>query len=118
MPRNDEARIQASVVDYVRTVAPDLVIYAVPNGGLRTKAEAALLKWTGVLSGVPDLALVLPGGRSAFMEIKTPKGVLSEAQRGMRMRFIRMGVPCATVRSIEDARLFLAQLGVITREAA
>jgi hypothetical protein len=51
--RNGEARIQASIVEWVRTVAPGVLIYAVPNGGYRSKVEAARLKWTGVVAGIP-----------------------------------------------------------------
>ena len=41
--RNGEARIQAAIVEWVRAIAPDVLIFAVPNGGLRSKAEAARL---------------------------------------------------------------------------
>lgn len=117
MSRNDEANIQAAIFQYVRAVAPDVLIFAVPNGGLRAKAEAARLKWTGVVAGVPDLCLVLPGGRACFIEVKTAKGVLSADQKAMRLRLIRMGVPCVTARSVEDVRAWLQAWGVLTRES-
>ena len=117
MSYNDEAKIQAAIVDYVRAVAPDVLIYAVPNGGLRTKAEAALMKWTGTVAGIPDLALVLPNGHAAFVEVKTRRGILSAAQQGVRLRLTRMGVPCITARSVDDVRRALAELGVQTRES-
>jgi hypothetical protein len=66
---NAEARIQHSIVEYVRLVAPHVLIFAIPNGGLRTKTEAARLKWTGTLAGVPDLAIVAPGGRAFLIEL-------------------------------------------------
>ena len=74
--RNGEARRQAAIVDYVRRVAPDVEIWHVPNGGLRSKAEAGRMKWVGVLAGVYDLTLALPGGRAAYWECKTPWGQL------------------------------------------
>jgi hypothetical protein len=77
MSRNAEARIQATIVEWVRTVAPDVLIFSVPNGGLRTKAEASLFKWTGQLAGIPDLAIVADSGRVRFIEVKAPKGYLS-----------------------------------------
>lgn len=118
MSRNGEAKIQASVVAWVRLVAPQVICFSVPNGGLRTKAEAALLRWTGTLAGVPDLILVLPGGRCAFWEVKAPDGRLSQAQADMLERLDDMGVPCAIIRSIDDARRDLAALGIETREHA
>ncbi|HEY1881222.1 MAG TPA: hypothetical protein VGG68_14945 [Caulobacteraceae bacterium] len=113
---NAEARRQAAIVDYVRWVAPDVVIWAVPNGGWRTKAEAARLKWVGVLAGVLDLSLALPNGRSAYWETKTAHGRLSSDQFAFIRRLEGIGHTWAVVRGIEDARFELARLGVKTKE--
>lgn len=118
LDRNAEAKRQAAIVEYVRLVAPHVVIAAVPNGGLRTKAEAARLKWTGVLAGFLDLVLVLPHGRSAYWETKTDLGRLSGDQKDMIGRLEALGHACAVVRSIDDARCELVRLGIETREAA
>jgi hypothetical protein len=115
--RNAEARRQAAIVEYVRWVAPQLICFHVPNGGLRTKAEAARLKWVGVLAGVLDLVLLLPSGRSAYWETKTPHGRLSDDQQAFIERLIALGHSWALVRSIDDARRELAALGIETREA-
>jgi hypothetical protein len=114
---NAEARIQAAIVEYVSYVAPQIIIWAVPNGGLRSKSEAARLKWTGVLAGVFDLTLVLPNGRCAFWEVKTPDGYLSSDQLLFANRLISAGHSWAIIRSIEDARQELDALGVKTKEA-
>jgi hypothetical protein len=114
--RNGEARRQAAIVDYVRRVAPNVEIWAVPNGGLRSKAEAGRLKWTGVLAGVYDLTLALPGGRSAFWECKTPWGRLSQAQCEWSLHMLALGHHLALVRSIDDARAELERYGIMTRE--
>jgi hypothetical protein len=119
-PRRDfnrEARVQASVVEWFRTVAPHALIFAVPNGGLRSKAEASRLKWTGVVAGVPDLVIVAPGGRVFFIEIKAQSGGLSSAQRAIHESLTALGMPPAIVRSIDDARLAFAAWGIETREA-
>jgi hypothetical protein len=115
---NAEARVQAAVVEWIRWVCPSVVVYAIPNGGLRSKPEAARMKWTGTLSGMPDLGLVLPGGRAGFFEIKTPKrGRLSDAQNEMLPCLEMRGARCAVVRSIEDARAAFRVWGIATREA-
>ena len=114
---NAEARIQAAIVEYVRYVAPQVVIFHVPNGGLRSRSEAARFKWVGTLAGVLDLVLVLPDGRVAFWEIKTSAGHLSDAQWAFINRLEDLGHVCAVVRDIDDARRELAELGIITREA-
>jgi hypothetical protein len=66
---NAEARIQAAIVEWVRIAAAGVLIFAVPNGGFRSKAEAARLKWTGVLAGIPDLVIIAPIGRAFFLEV-------------------------------------------------
>ena len=120
LPRRDynaEARPQAAIVEYVRWVRPDICIFHVPNGGLRSKSEAARLKWMGVLPGVYDLVLILPWGRSAYWETKTSSGSLSAEQKAFRDKLIALGHQHAVVRSIDDARRELAALGIKTREA-
>lgn len=52
---------------------PELeLLFAVPNGGYRTKAEAGRFRAEGVKSGVPDIVLPVPrkGYHGAFWELK------------------------------------------------
>jgi hypothetical protein len=122
MPRqgngNAEARIQASIFDWAGIAAPDVLIFAIPNGGLRSKGEAARLKWTGVVAGIPDLAVVAPGGRLFFIEVKAPGNSLSESQKAMVDRLTALRVPFALARSIDDVRDAFNLWGLSTREAA
>lgn len=117
MRADDEDTRQAAIVEYVRTVAPHILIWAVPNGGLRTKREAALLKLTGVLAGVPDLTLAYAFGKSVFWETKTPRGRLSKAQKEVHERLRELGHYVAIVWDIDDARSELRFLGISTKEA-
>jgi hypothetical protein len=117
LDRNAEGRRQIAVVEYVRWVAPHIVIFHPANGGWRTRAEAARFKALGVLAGVLDLVLVLPDARCAFWECKTPKGRLSDDQQAMILRLMALGHRWAIVRDIDDARRELAALEIETREA-
>jgi hypothetical protein len=92
------------------------LIFHVPNGGLRTKREAARLKWVGTLSGIPDLALVLPGGQIRFIEVKTPVGRLSPEQMAIHSWLVALGTPCAVCQSVDEARRALDSWNVETRE--
>ena len=113
-----EDPIQAAIVAYLRTVAPDCITASIPNGGLRTKREAARLKWTGALAGMPDLIMITPR-MVIFFEIKAPKkGRISDDQDAVHERLRGMGYVVAILRSVEDARLALASLNIKTREAA
>ena len=73
----DESAIQRAIVDYLAAVAPDIFLYAVPNASTRRKGGRAGNAVAGLRKGVPDLGLVLPGGRAAFIECKAEKGRLS-----------------------------------------
>lgn len=55
-------------------VADYRLLFAIPNGGGRSKIEACILKGEGVRAGVPDLFLAVPrGGYSGFfLELKAP----------------------------------------------
>ena len=58
--------------------------FHVPNGGKRTKAEAGIFSTIGVKPGVPDLVIVLTGGRALWVEVKASRGTLSDAQEDWR----------------------------------
>lgn len=64
---------------------PELrLLFAVPNGGYRPPKTAAILKATGVKSGVPDICLPVPRGEyhGLYIELKRRKGgALSANQR-------------------------------------
>jgi len=74
---NLEARLQIAVINYIRMAFPDVLCFAVPNGGARKKnsegvpIEAIMLKKMGVLAGVSDLLLFWNGGMGAI-ELKRP----------------------------------------------
>lgn len=78
MSESDE---QIAVVAHCR--AKGYPVYHVPNGGMRSKREAALFKRMGVSAGVPDLCVpVARGGcHGLYIELKARNGRLSEAQR-------------------------------------
>ena len=63
---------------------PDLMLlHHVPNGGLRSKSEAARLKRAGVKSGVPDIVLPVARGiyHGLYIELKALDGIVSKTQR-------------------------------------
>lgn len=63
-----ERESQRTVVQYVRMKYPDVVIFAIPNGGSRNKIEAANLKKDGVLAGVPDLFIARARINTEFID--------------------------------------------------
>jgi hypothetical protein len=92
-------------------------VFAIPNGGLRDKAVAAKLKKTGVLAGVPDIAIAGAGGHVWFLEVKTSAGKLSADQESFIQWMIVASVPYAVVHSIHEVRVALEFWRIPTREA-
>ncbi len=113
-----ETPIHCAIVEYLRLVLPDALIFHPANGGKRGKREAAELKRMGVLAGVFDIAIISGDARICFLEVKAPKGVLSDPQEAFGVALDSAGVPWAVIRSIDDARRALSLFGISTKEAA
>lgn len=85
MPRHIESQMQRSCkrwFDYqYGQFAP--LLFAVPNGGLRGKREAAIMKAEGMTAGVSDMILLVSrkGYASLCIEFKTEKGRQTELQK-------------------------------------
>lgn len=109
---NPEEAAQRQVVEYLQLSAPpSLIWYACPNGG-HSKGQNGRNKALGVLPGVPDLHFVLDGNRIAYIEMKAPKGVLSEAQKTFKAVCVLRGSPWALCRSVDEVEAALRSWGV------
>ena len=66
----EEHNIQAACVRWFGYAHPELrgLLFAVPNGGARSKATAGMLKAEGVVAGVSDLILLVPRRRAKITE--------------------------------------------------
>ena len=109
-----ETRMHCSIVKLIETAkVPGVVAIHCPNGGKRSKREAAIFKTMGVRAGVPDLIIWQPGGITRFIEIKTPRGIVSSAQIEFFNAMRRNGHECSVVRSLDEAAALLTEWGVI-----
>jgi hypothetical protein len=91
-------------------------LFAVPNGGLRSKTEAARFKAQGVRAGVPDL--MLPVSRRSyhglFIELKTAVGRVSDAQRDWIGTLNNLGYYACIARGQDECwKVLLWYLGYI-----
>ncbi len=115
-----EAQIQQSIIEWCEWKAKQYpvlgLIYHIPNGGLRSKSEAALFKRLGVRAGMPDLCLPVRGSVyfalkyntgirpiSLYLEIKTPSGKLSKIQSDKISQLISFHNWVCVVKSLDDA---------------
>jgi hypothetical protein len=111
-----ESEIQRAIVKALRWLLPNCIVFHVPNGGKRARAEAARLVAAGVLAGVPDLIVILPN-QVVFIEVKTRKGVLSNEQDAFADKARELGQTCLIFRSAEDAIRWARNTG-LAREGA
>lgn len=119
MPRSYvEDKVQADIVAWIRLVSPDCIVAAIPNGAYHDARQGARLKWTGMLSGMPDLVVLAPRSKALFVEVKAPKGVLSSQQKEVHEALRLLGHTVILARGIDDVREAFRQTGVATREVA
>lgn len=112
MSAGPEDILQMQVARFLNLAAPDLLWFHPANGGYRNPREARKLKDMGVLPGVPDLAFILPGGLSGFIELKAGKNTLQPSQKNFMVRAIAAGSAWQLCRSIEEVETTLRTWGV------
>ena len=96
-----ENQIQQQIVIWFRNQFKG-IIFSVPNGGSRHILEAKTLKSTGQMAGVADLIILLPNGKTIFVEVKTEKGVQSEVQNIFQSKVENLGFEYYLVRSLDE----------------
>ena len=93
---------QREVVRWFRQTWPGVRIFAIPNGGARSKATAGRLKAEGVASGVPDM--FVPAWR-LWVEMKRTKGgSLSPEQKDWRDYLQSVGYWVIVGKGADDAK--------------
>ena len=80
------------------------LLFAIPNGGARNAVTGARLKEEGVVAGVADLFLSVPGGdlHGLYIEMKTDKGCQSKSQKEFQASVTSAGYGYFVCRSVPD----------------
>jgi hypothetical protein len=97
-----ESKIQQEIFIDFHNKHPNFIIHSVPNGGTRNKIEAIELKRTGLVAGIADLIIHLPGGVCVMVEVKNKRGKQSKEQIKIQNKMIAMNSNYLLVRSLED----------------
>lgn len=135
--KRSEEKLHRELVKLLRATLPKpWLVFHIPNGGGRSKAEAGALKAMGTMAGLPDLlvmgpaeTLVGPPHKTTRphiigLELKAPPAMLqsgkpsrakprvSDAQRDAIEALEQVGIPTFVVRSIDEAVDVLRKQGV------
>ena len=97
-----EANLQRSVVTWLRYMENQGKLWFTHIGhGGGGRQRGAILKGLGLKPGVADLMILMPGGRVGFLELKAPKGRVSESQETFRLAVDEFGGYYAIANSLE-----------------
>ena len=106
-PIQSEHDIQKSCVAWFRWQYPKLagLLFAIPNGGQRSKATAGKLKAEGVVAGVADMFLSVPasGFHGCYIEMKinAPGSKQTPAQKEFEVSVLAQGYFYYVCRDLE-----------------
>lgn len=95
---NPESEIQAAIADALRLRG--CYVERRNSGAVRTQA-GGLVRLAPV--GTPDLALVLPGGRAGFVEVKRPGERPTPAQAEKHAELRGYGAVVVVAHSVDEA---------------
>lgn len=117
--RAPEQILQRQIAGYLGwALAEPAWFTSFPAGG-GGEMRGMILKGTGLKSGVPDI-LIVHEGRLHGLELKSAKGVLSDAQKATHEALRRAGCLVAVIHSLDELRALLAgpwwPLGACLRE--
>ena len=102
-----EQRIIFEWAHYAGAERPELqLLFAIPNGGYRTKVTAGRMKATGTKPGVPDMFLPVPrsGYHGLWIELKRRGGGrISPGQRIWAERLVAQGYAHVFAHGADEA---------------
>lgn len=86
--------------------------YRLNSGGTRFQGKGKEYFVKFGFPGCPDIMVLLPSGRTLWIEVKSAKGALSQAQKDFKEKCDRLGVPHLVARSWDDVEAFLEVLKI------
>lgn len=113
--RHPESQLQQAIITWWSCAHRGLgisdvrMLFAIPNGGARSKITGAILKAEGVRAGVPDLFVCVPRGgfHGLYLELKSPIGRLRPDQVTFMASATSQGYLCEVSRDFSHATKFI-----------
>ena len=117
---------QIAVVAWMRQVLPlGSKVFAIVNeaptaskNGFAKARYYAKRRAAGVLDDMTDLGVILPEGRTVWLEMKALKGVVRDGQDALHTDLRALGHQVGVATCIDTARHVLRAAGVTLRESA
>lgn len=107
--RISESQEQQAVIEWAEWASAKFpclkLLYHIPNGGSRSRAEAGRFKSEGVKSGVPDLCLPAArhGYHGLYIEMKAVGGKVSDKQTAWMIALAGEGYLCRVCYGADTA---------------
>lgn len=96
---HEESIIQKSIIQDLRHRG--ILVFSCPNEFVKDARSMGTAISLGLLPGVSDLVMVLPG-KVVFLEVKTPTGTQSDKQIKFESKIKELGHSYFIVRSLQD----------------
>jgi len=93
-----ESDLQRACLNYFKLKYPNILIFAIPNGGKRDIVTASIMKREGVVRGIPDLFIAYPNSKYAgmFIELKVGNNKPTKHQKEIMQQLESSGY-CVSV---------------------
>jgi hypothetical protein len=103
-PSHPESDLQKACVKWFKLQYPQRVIFAIPNGGNRSRIEAAIMQGEGVMSGVSDLFIPEPmqNFHGLWIEMKIKPNKLTDEQLKFTLRMVERDYKTAVCYSLDE----------------
>lgn len=110
-----ESQLQMFVFDTLRFYgAKDVIAFHPFNEGKRASRSRFFYERMGMLAGVADVVVILPGGVAKFLELKTGSGRVEPTQITFAESCASNGSEYAIARSPEEAAAILFGWGALS----
>lgn len=108
---SSELQRQAAWVSDMHRYAKRVLVFAVPNGtNIASQWGRTKVKREGLYTGFPDTGATWDGC-TAYLEWKSGTGTPDDAQIEALNRLVGFGHPCAIVRTVAGAMIWLRSVG-------
>jgi hypothetical protein len=114
--RPEDAIQRAVTQHYRQRAAAGVFMFAVPNGGYRRPIEAAIMKATGTVAGVPD-TIWIKDGQAYALELKAEGGKPTPKQVETIAAMQMAGAIAAVAVGLNEALRWLEERGLLRGQA-